>query len=344
MTIRCLPFIALSFGAILATGCASSSSNREPAPGMSFNSPDEAVSSLVAALRDKDVPRLKKIFGSAGDQIISSGDPVADKAQAEKFLALYDERHRLEANEDDGTTTLFVGADDWPFPVPIIPDENGAGGYVFDAAAGEDEILNRRIGRNELAVEQICLAIVDAQQEYAEARPMGGELRVYAQKLISDRGMKNGLYWETAEGESPSPLGPLVAEASQEGYGPKSRNKKKADAPAPYHGYYFRLLTSQGPHASGGEMDYLVNGKLVGGFGVIAYPAIYGNSGVMTFMTNHDGVVYEKDLGPDTAKLAQAVKSFDPGPGWQKTMAPPDDATPPAQSESKQAASLPGER
>jgi hypothetical protein len=306
---------------IVGSGCSSSSNNT----GMRFDSPQAAVDSLVDALRANDTQRLKTIFGPKGDQIVSSGDPVQDQYQVGRFLEGYDKGHRLET-EPDGNVTLLVGEKDWPFPVPIIKVDRG---YAFDAAAGEEEILNRRIGRNELATEQVCLAVVDAQHDYAQMRPMGGELREYAPKLVSDPGKKNGLYWPTQEGEPPSPLGPLAATAAQEGYG--ARNS--SSGPQPYHGYYYRLLTSQGPNAPGGATDYMVNGHLIGGFGVIAYPAQYGNSGITTFMTNHDGVLYERDLGPDTAKLAQSITSFDPGPEWKvdaDAAAPPGATTRPA--------------
>jgi hypothetical protein len=318
MTVRIRAALIAIACLALGTGCTSSSQQPQtPSGGEAvFTSHKAAVAALVAALRANDTEELRRIFGPAGDQIIWSGDPVADKLQIERFLAAYDERHRLqtEGGEGGGVTTLLIGLDDWPFPVPLVRAD---GGYVFDAAAGEEEILNRRIGRNELAAEQVCLAIVDAQHEYAETRPMGGDLRQYARQIMSDPGRKNGLYWPTAEGERPSPLGPLVTSASGEGYGAATR---PADAsPPPYHGYYFRLLTSQGPSASGGAMDYLVDGRLIGGFGVIAYPATYGNSGVMTFMTNHDGVLYERDLGPDSAKVAKSMTSFDPGPEWKRS-------------------------
>jgi hypothetical protein len=296
--------------AVALTGCASEQRK--------FSTPDAAVNSLVDALRANNTSQLKKLFGPDGGEIVSSGDPVADRAQADQFLAAYDAQHRLQA-EADGKSTILVGPKDWPFPVPIVKSD---GQYVFDSAAGKDEILNRRIGRNELATEVVCLAIVDAQRDYVALRPMGGDLPRYAKKIVSDPGQKNGLYWPTAEGETPSPLGPLVAAASAEGYG---KNRDTNAAPPPYHGYRYGLLTSQGPNAPGGEEDYLINGELIGGFGVVAYPADYGNSGIMTFITNHDGVVYQCDLGEDTESIAKAMKRFDPGAGWTKC-ADPDKA------------------
>jgi hypothetical protein len=305
--------LAVLFAAAAGSGCASPSSSSLPEQ-KDFSSPDVAAKSLVDALRKDDEAGLKKILGPAGKEILSSGDKVADEADGRKFLALYDARHRIQ-QEKDGTSTLIVGDTDWPFPVPIVKAEKG-GGFVFDTEKGRDEILNRRIGRNELDAQQVCLAIADAQRDYVAMKPMGGDLPEYAQKLISDPGKKNGLYWPTAAGEPPSPVGPFVARAAAEGY----QKRESADSPPPpYHGYCYRLLTAQGPHAPGGAMNYLVNGHLIGGFAVVAYPAEYGNSGIMTFLTNRDGVVYQRDLGDDTEKIAQSMKEFDPGPEWSKS-------------------------
>lgn len=306
--------LALLCLAALALGCASSkpgATTTAPSTARIFASPQAAVDALVEALRTYDRERLAAIFGPGGGEIISSGDVVADRAAAERFVATYDARHRLEA-DSAGRSTLIIGPEDWPFPVPIVP-ANGM--FAFDAAAGRDEILNRRIGRNELSAEQVCLAIVDAQRDYAMMKPMGGDLPVYAQKVMSDPGTRNGLYWPVTEGEAQSPLGALVARAVEEGY---STAGAADAAPRPFHGYYYRLLTAQGPHATGGAADYEMRGKLIGGFGVVAYPAEYGNSGIMTFITNHDGVVYQRDLGADTQKTAREMKAFDPGPQWKR--------------------------
>ena len=303
-------------------GCASSeppssSTSAEPA-AKQFSSPDAAVQALVDALRKEDRASLDQILAPAADDILSSGDPVADRADAERFLTLYDSKHRIQAESGGGSrNTLLVGEGEWPFPVPIVKSQRG---YVFDTETGRDEILNRRIGRNELAAQQVCLAVVDAQREYVALRPMGGTLPEYARKLVSDPGRKNGLYWATREGEQPSPLGPLVASAAAQGYAPSSApSSAPQDGPPPYHGYRYRLLTSQGPHAKAGAVDYVVDGRLIGGFAVVAYPAQYGNSGIMTFITNHDGIVYQRDLGPETHQLAQDLKEFDPGPEWTAT-------------------------
>ena len=301
--------------ALFAAGCAPDQSppQTQASKGTqaAFNSPDAAVGALVGALRAQDAEKLNQIFGPDGDEVVSSGDPVADRAEMVRFLEAFDAKHRLQS-EGEGRLTLLVGEQDWPFPVPIMKSD---GRYVFDTAAGKDELLNRRIGRNELSTAVVCQAIVDAQLDYAEARPMGGDLPEYARKIVSDPGKKNGLYWPTKEGEPPSPLGELIAEASAEGYG---ATRPANEPPPPYHGYRYRLLTSQGPNAEGGEADYDVDGHLIGGFGVVAYPAQYGNSGIMTFITNHDGVVYQQDLGPDTEQVAKSMTRFDPGPGWSK--------------------------
>ena len=300
-------------------GCSSSSSST-PAPSApaatEFPSPDAAVQALVDALRKQDRPRLTEMLIPAADDILYSGDKAADQAEAARFLALYDAGHRIQS-DGKGVSTLLVGAGDWPFPVPIVKTANG---YAFDAETGRDEILNRRIGRNELGAQQVCLAVVDAEREYVVRRPTGSALPVYAQKFISDTGKKNGLYWPTSEGEQQSPLGPLAAEAAAE-YSASTAATTPGEQPHPYRGYCYRLLTSQGPHARGGALDYMVNGQLIGGFAVVAYPAQYGNSGIVTFITNHDGIVYQRDLGPDTSQLARAMKSFDPGPEWTKTTA-----------------------
>jgi hypothetical protein len=295
----------------MATGCASKQAT--------FKTPEAAVDSLISALRTEDTKQLEKIFGPDSGDVLSSGDPVNDRLDAKNFLTMYDQKHALAATPA-GDITLIVGPKDWPFPVPIIHDDNK---YLFDTAAGADELLNRRIGRNELSTEQVCLAIVDAQRDYVAMRPMGGDLPEYARKVMSDPGQKNGLYWTTKEGEPQSPLGPFVAEAAEEGYKPRAAGQPSP----PYHGYHYRLLTAQGPHAQGGAADYVVNGKLIGGFGLIAYPAQYGNSGITTFITNHDGVVYQRDLGTDTEEAARSITTFDPGPGWTRVTdasIPPD--------------------
>jgi hypothetical protein len=272
-----------------------------------FETPDAAVDALVGAARSGDAKAIVAVLGSDGKAIVSSGDPVADSNTREKFVAAYDAKHAIEA-EGDGTQTLIIGDDNWPFPIPLV---NNAGKWQFDTKQGLDEILSRRIGKNELSVIQVAQAYVQAQNEYAEVDPAGLGLGVYAQRIVSRPGKKDGLYWPTAEGETPSPLGEFAAQASAEGY-------KVGKAPIPYHGYYYRILTRQGASAPGGAYDYLVKGKMKGGFALVAFPAEYGNSGIMTFMVNHDGSVVEKDLGPKTDRLARKIDSFSPDQTWTK--------------------------
>jgi hypothetical protein len=247
-------------------------------------------------------------MGPGGEDIISSGDEVYDRARGQKFLALYDQKHAI-TNEGPDRKSLVVGNDDWPFPVPLVKQGKS---WRFDAEAGREEILNRRIGQNELSVIQVCKAIADAQREFALRDPDGDGLEVYAQKFFSDPGKRNGLYFPTGEGEPPSPLGEFIAGATTEGY------QHRESGPTPYHGYYYRMLFAQGPNAPAGPVDYLVNGKMALGFAVVAWPADYGNSGIMSFIMGPDGVVYQQNLGDDTEKLAGEIKSFDPGEGWTK--------------------------
>jgi len=289
----------------IAFGKAASAAQKQK----TFASPEEAVKALVTAARNNDDKEVMAIFGPAGKDLISSGDPVSDKQRREQFLKAYDEKNSLVPEK--GSMVLVIGKNDWPFPIPLM--KNGET-WLFDAKKGRDEVLNRRIGQNELSTIQTMLAIVDAQREYAMKDLDGDGILEYAEKFRSDAGKKNGLYWETKDGEEPSPLGDLVAQARAEGYkqgGPKNN-------PVPYHGYYFRMLNKQGKHATGGAFDYVVKGNQIGGFAIIAYPATYGNSGVMTFVVNHDGVVYQKDLGKDSAMIAKAVKAFDTDSTWKK--------------------------
>ena len=275
-----------------------------------FNSPEEAVRALTEAVKGNDTKELLAIFGPLGKELIFSGDEVADKTGRERFIKAYEEMNKL-VNENDTKVILHVGNGDWPFPIPVVK----RGEYwLFDTMAGREEILNRRIGRNELNAIQVCMAYVDAQREYVLKDRDGDKLLEYAQKFVSDKGKKNGLYWEAKEGEPQSPLGPLMAKATKEGY----TGKKSGEKRSPYHGYYYKILKAQGKNAPGGEYDYVVNGKMIGGFALVAYPAEYGNSGIMTFIVNQGGVVYEKDLGKETEKIATAMKKFDPDKTWKK--------------------------
>ena len=272
-----------------------------------FGTPEAAVEALVAAARSGDGDAVLKVLGPDGKPIVSTGDPVADSNIRQDFVSAYDAKHAIEM-EGDGTQTLIIGDDDWPFPIPLVSD---AGRWQFDTKEGLDEILRRRIGRNELSAIEVARAYVQAQNEYASLDPAGLGRGVYAQRIVSRPGKKDGLYWPSGEGEEPSPLGGLAAQAAAEGY-------KTGSKPIPYHGYYYRILTRQGAGAPGGAYDYVAKGKMIGGFALIAYPAEYGNSGIITFMVNHDGTVWEKDLGLKTAKLAQKIESFTPDKTWTK--------------------------
>jgi hypothetical protein len=275
-----------------------------------FKTPEEAAKSLMDALRSNNTKELLAIFGTAGKEIISSGDEVADKTGRERFVKDYEEMNKLE-KETDKKVTLVVGKNEWPFAIPIVKKGET---WVFDTKAGKEEMLNRRIGRNELNTIQTCLAMVDAQREYAMKDRDGDKLLEYAQKFASTKGKKDGLYWEAKEGEEQSPLGALAARAVQEGYA----GRKPGDNPLPYHGYFYRILKAQGKNAPDGAYDYVVRGKMIGGFALVAFPAEYGASGVMTFIVNHDGVVYQKDLGKETGKIAKAMTKFDPDKTWKK--------------------------
>ena len=241
--------------------------------------------------------------------MLSSGDSVQDRNSRQRFLTAYEEAHGLDSSVE-GVTTLEVGTDKWPFPFPIVQRD---GRWRFDGAAGKEEVLNRRVGENELSTIQSCLAFVDAQREYYVRNPERDPLLHYAQKLVSTEGRKDGLYWPTAGDEAQSPLGEEFAQARGEGY-----FQEGVSQATPFHGYVYRLLKSQGPHAAGGAYSYVVRDKMLGGFALIAVPAEYGSSGVMTFLVNHDGVVYSKDLGPDSAKAALSMESFDPDQSWTR--------------------------
>ena len=277
-----------------------------------FPSADEAVKALVEAVRAKNIDGLLAVVGPGSASWLFSGDPVADANDWTKFLAAYDEKHALEP-QGEGKVTLDVGKDDWPFPAPIV---RSAKGWSFDTNAGKTEIVNRRVGRNELDAIQTMLAIVDAQREYAQTDADGNGFADYARRFRSSPGKKDGLYWPEEAGKPQSPLGELVAVAASEGYGKKTAQKQ--EGPQAYHGYRYRILTAQGKDAPGGAYDYLVRDKLLGGFAVVAWPATYRASGVMTFLVNHDGVVYEKDLGPQTPSIAAGMTRFNPDATWRK--------------------------
>jgi len=284
------------------------SCNRSEKPSIRvFASPDEASNALLAAAKSGDQNALLAIFGPDSKEVIYSGDAVQDKNTATAFAAGYGVMHRWR-NMPDGTQMLMVGADNFPFPIPL--KKNAGGQWFFDTAAGKDEVLNRRIGRNELAIIEASGAVADAQAEYFSQLHDGEKTKQYASKFISDPGRQNGLYWKPADGQPASPLGPLAAFATAEGY------SAKPEGHTAFHGYYFRMLKGQTDKAPGGAKDYMVNGKMTGGFAFVAYPAEYGNSGVMTFIINQDGVLLQKDLGKTTIETATAMNAFDPDPSW----------------------------
>ncbi len=275
----------------------------------SFPSPDDAIKALQSATAAKDKPALRKIFGSEVDQLLT-GDEVQDANNAAKFAAAMAEACH-PVNEDDTRITLEVGTNNWPMPIPLVKT---AGQWHFDTAAGKEEIINRHIGKDELHAIGVCRAYVTAQKQYADANPKVGGGAQYAQKFKSTPGKKDGLYWQSAEGEPASPFGPLVAEAHAEGY---LSHGDKDKGPHPFHGYYFRILTAQGPAATGGKMSYLSEGVLAGGFALVAYPENWNQSGIMTFIVNQDGKVHQRDLGPNTTKIASDLKEYNPDPAWK---------------------------
>jgi len=285
--------------------CSAIVSAQEPGE-KTFATPQEAGKALHEAVKANDSPAILAVLGQSASSVIASGDEVQDKNNAEMFLRRFEQMNRW-APETNGDQTLYIGAENWPFPVPLKKD--AAGQWYFDTKAGLQEILFRRIGKNEFAAIHVCQALVQAQQDYFEQTHDADTVHQYAQQVISDPGKENGLYWKTAEGQAESPIGPLVAFATSKGYGGH-------DTPQPFYGYYYQLLTAQGPTASGGAKSYLVDGKMTGGFAFVAYPAEYRNSGVMTFLVDQNGIVYQKDLGPNTAEIAKQIKAYSPNKTW----------------------------
>ena len=275
-----------------------------------FKTPEDGFAALADAIRAGDEPRLVRMLGDDARSLVRSGDPVADQAARGRFTAEYAAKHDILRPAPD-RAELQIGNDNWPLPIPLVME---AGEWRFDVKAGARELVDRRIGRNELDTIETLRAIADAQYEYSRTAGRQGALRSYARRFFSNPGQKDGLYWPDAPGQPQSPLGPMAAAASAGGYS----TAKFRDQPQPFHGYFFRMLDSQGPAAEGGAMDYLVNGKMIGGFAVLAYPAQYGVSGIKSFLVNHSGMVWEQDLGPATARQAGATTSFNPGPGWDR--------------------------
>jgi hypothetical protein len=323
-SVRTYAAAAVATIALLVAGCSGKKDD-----SASFATPDEAVAALVTAFEKDDMAALSKLLGPGTDELLSSGDPVADKADRAEFVAAYQARHSLTAEGDD-KMVLVLGENDWPMPIPIVRRD---GRWGFDGAAGADEIIYRRVGANELGAIDVCRGFVAAQFDYAAEGRDGDPAGIYALKLLSDPGMHNGLYWESAPDEPASPAGPFVASAAEEGYAAQTEVR------TPYHGYYYRMLYAQGPNANGGAREYFKDGVLTEGFALIAWPADYGASGVQTFIVNQDGVVFQKDLGEETAAVADTIKLFDPDSSWT-AIAPPEDASVDAR-ETSQGATVP---
>jgi hypothetical protein len=278
-----------------------------------FGTPEEAAAGLLSVVKANDLGALVALFGPSGQELVETSDAVTGRRNREVFLAAAAEGYRIE-DLGPARKELVLGNEAWPFPVPIVKD---GGGWSFDAAAGREEILNRRVGRNELAVIRVLEAYVAAQRTYAATGHDGKPPGRYARRFASDPGTQNGLYWPSRRGEPRSPLGVLVALASEQGV-----RRREGDSPSPFHGYYFRILEAQGTSAKGGAREYVVDGEMTGGFALVAWPVHYGASGVMTFVVNQDGVAHEKDLGPDTKAVVATIRSYDPDPTWQAVEAP----------------------
>lgn len=275
-----------------------------------FASPEDAAKNLIEAAQDGNSNKISALFGKKYAEILSSGDEVEDKNSREKFLALAKEKSSIE-NQSENRAILQFGQADWEFPIPVVKTGDQ---WAFDPELGMQEILDRRIGRNELSTIGVMKAYVEAQFDYASVDRDGDDVAEYAVKLSSEPGKFDGLYWESEPGQPESPLGPLVAEAKAAGY----QVKKSVDEPSiPYHGYYFKILTSQGTNTPGGKYDYVINGNMIAGFGMVAFPAKYGSSGIMTFIINHQGKLYQKNLGPKTNEIAMALKRYDPDSSWE---------------------------
>jgi len=296
-----IPLVSCAKSGTAATAAAAAASQR------TFASPEEAGKALMDAAKAGDQDSVLAIFGSGSKEIIYSGEATQDKETASAFVSAYDKMNRWR-KLDDNHQVLIIGADNFTFPIPLR--KNDSGRWYFDTAAGKDEILARRVGRNELAAIEVSQALADAQQEYFSESHPDMRKKQYALKFISDKGTQNGLYWESADGQPKSPLGPLVAFATREGYSAQPKSHE------PFHGYYFRILNRQGRHAQGGAKNYLSDGKMLRGFAFVAYPAVYGNSGIMTFIINQNGVAYQKDLGKNTREVASAMTEFDPDRSW----------------------------
>jgi hypothetical protein len=304
---HCSSLTQLAAVAILWVACLPSTSLAQQSGQKTFSSPEDASSALVTAAQNNDEKVLLEILGADGKRIVASGDPAEDAESRSSFAKKYQEMHRL-VKEPDGTTVLYIGAENWPTPIPL---RHKGHSWYFDTAAGEKEILYRRIGRNETSAIRVCMELVAAEKEYSSTR------HEYAQKIFGDDEHKDSLYWKASGTEPQSPIGPLVAAAFTQG------NAISPDgAPTPYRGYFYHILTAQGKNATGGAGSYIEEGKMTKGFAFVAYPAEYRSSGVMTFIVSDKGVVYEKDLGKRSSELAKSMNVFNPGPGWKKADVP----------------------
>jgi hypothetical protein len=297
--------------AVMLGLCLVGAGNALAAAQPTFKSAEEAVAALIKVVKANDNAAALTILGPGSEKWIRSGDPIADQEQRDRFVALYEQKHTIEQTPKGAV--LNLGPDDWPFAFPLVKTSKG---WRFDTEAGKKELLARRIGHNELGAINTLLAVVDAQREYASHDHNEDGVREYARSFASTPGKHDGLYWQTAAGDPPSPLGPLLTQAAAEGY---AKGNAKGE---PYHGYFFRMLKGQGSHAKGGAQEYVVRGHMIGGFGAVAWPAQYGNSGIMTFIVNQEGVVYQKDLGSGTEVAVKKITLFDPGTGWKP--APPE--------------------
>ena len=304
---------AIVLGLALVAGCA----KKPEQPDGSFATPEEAVTAFVEKMKANDLAGLQALLGPGSEALLDSGDAVQDAGDRAEFLAAYATRHSLN-DEGADRKTLVVGNDDWPMPIPLVKTD---GRWRFDGEAGVEELIYRRVGANELGAIDVCRGFVEAQIEYASEGRDGDPAGIYALKLVSDEGLQNGLYWPTAEGEPPSPAGPFVAAAADEGY------RRVEGERMPYHGYYYRMLYAQGANANGGARDYFKYGLLTEGFALVAWPADYGSSGVMTFIVNQDGVVFQKDLGEDTATAVDSIQTFDPDSSWVAVVTPEEPST-----------------
>ena len=298
---------------MLLTGCVSTRSAAQQQGPKTFSSPEDASNAFVTAAQNNDEKAMLEILGADGKEIVSSGDEVEDAHNRANFVMRYQEMHRL-VKEPDGAMVLYIGAHNWPCPIPLA---NKGNAWYFDTDAGKKEILYRRIGKNELSAIRVSQELVAAEKEYYSTQH-----NEYAQKIFSDEGQRNGLYWKAAAGDPQSPIGPQVAEARAEGY-----TKGHDTTRTPFRGYFYHILTRQGKNAPGGAKNYIANGKMTEGFAFVAYPAEYMSSGVMTFIVDQDGVVYQKDLGKKTGVLAKAMKTYNPNSTWQKAEEQPEQTT-----------------